>query len=129
MGGTLAAIEAGFQQRHIQEAAYQRLRAVEADDSVVVGVNRFVDDAWATPPLQRIDPDEELRQVERVRTARSSRDAGAADRALRGLAEAATGTDNLVPCLIEAARAGATLGEMSDTLRAQWGEHRERVTI
>ncbi len=129
MGGTLAAIEAGYQQRHIQEAAYRRQRAVETGEAVVIGVNAFVDDAWSVPPLQRIDPDEERRQVARVQAARAGRDGAAWRRALDRLREAARGTDNLVPLLIEAVRAGATLGEMSDVLRAAWGEHRESVTI
>jgi len=129
MGGTLAAIEAGYQQRHIQEAAYQRQRAVETGEAVVVGVNAFVDDAWSVPPLQRIDPDEERRQVARVQAARAERDGAAWGRALDRLGQAARGTDNLVPLLIDAVRAGATLGEMSDVLRAAWGEHRESVTI
>jgi len=129
MGGTLAAIEAGYQQRHIQEAAYQRQRAVETGEAVVVGVNAFVDDAWSVPPLQRIDPDEERRQVARVQAARAERDGAAWGRALDRLGQAARGADNLVPLLIDAVRTGATLGEMSDVLRAAWGEHRESVTI
>jgi methylmalonyl-CoA mutase N-terminal domain/subunit len=129
MGGTLAAIAAGYQQRHIQEAAYLRQRAVETGDAIVVGVNRFVDDAWATPPLQRIDPQEERRQVERVRALRAGRNPVLVDAALARVAGAARGTDNLVPRLIEAVRAQATLGEMSNVLREAWGEHQEGVTI
>jgi methylmalonyl-CoA mutase N-terminal domain/subunit len=129
MGGTLAAIEAGYQQRQIQEAAYQRQRAIETGEAVVVGVNAFVDDAWSVPPLQRIDPQDERRQVARVQAARAERDGAAWGRALDRLGEAARGADNLVPLLIDAVRAGATLGEMSDVLRAAWGEHREFVTI
>jgi methylmalonyl-CoA mutase, N-terminal domain len=129
IGGTLAAIEAGYQQRQIQESAYRRQRAVESGESVVVGVNAFVDDAWHAPPLQRIDPDEEQRQVERVRRLRAGRDPRVWRQATLTLAEAARGTGNLMPPLIEAARAGATLGELSDVLRAEWGEHRESVTV
>src|SRR4029077_9239175 len=64
MGGTLAAIERGFQQREIQEAAYRVQRAIESNDQIVVGVNRFRDDEIATPSLQKIDPDGERRQIE-----------------------------------------------------------------
>ena len=77
MGGTLAAIEGGFQQRQIQEAAYRVQRAIESGDQVVVGVNRFRDDEVTTPPLHRIDPDGERRQVERVRRVRAERSAEA----------------------------------------------------
>jgi methylmalonyl-CoA mutase N-terminal domain/subunit len=129
LGGTLAAIEAGFQQRQIQESAYRRQRAIESGEAVVVGVNAFVDDAWSAPPLQRIDPDEERRQVERVRRVRAQRDPFAWGRAMDRLAAVARGPENLMPALIDGARAWATLGEMSDVLRTAWGEHRESVTI
>ena len=92
MGGALAAIEAGYQQRQIQEAAYAVQRRIESGEQVVVGVNRFVDDAVASPPLQRIDPEAEREQVERVRRVRAERDAAACERALAALGEAAAGT-------------------------------------
>ena len=129
IGGTLAAIEAGYQQRQIQEAAYRRQRAVESGDEVVVGVNRFTDGPAASPALQRIDPAEEARQVARVRQVRAGRDAEGCRRALARLGEVAGGTGNLLPPLIEAANAYATLGEMSDVLRTAWGEHRESITL
>ena len=75
MGGTLVAIERGFQQREIQEAAYRVQRAIESNDQIVVGVNKFRDDEIATPPLQKIDPDGERRQIERVRRVRAERSA------------------------------------------------------
>ena len=80
MGGTLAAIEGGFQQRQIQEAAYRVQRAIESGDQVVVGVNRFRDDEVSTPPLHRIDPEGESRQIERVRRVRAERSAAGLDR-------------------------------------------------
>jgi methylmalonyl-CoA mutase N-terminal domain/subunit len=129
IGGTLAAIEAGYQQRQIQEAAYAVQRRIEAGDQVVVGVNRFVDDVAASPPLQRIDPAAEREQVERVRRVRAARDADACERALVALAEAAAGTANLLPLIIGAVEAQATLGEISDRLRLAWGEHRELITV
>ena len=79
MGGTLAAIERGFQQREIQEAAYRVQQAIESGDQVVVGVNRFRDDEIHTPPIQRIDPDGERRQIERVQRVRAERSADAWD--------------------------------------------------
>ena len=129
MGGTLAAIEAGYQQRQIQESAYRRQRAVESGDEIVVGVNRFVDGPAVAPPLQRIDPEEEGRQVERLRRVRAERDGATWQHAIERLAEVARGEENVMPALIDAVHAQATLGEMSDALRAVWGEHREAITI
>jgi methylmalonyl-CoA mutase, N-terminal domain len=129
LGGTLAAIEAGFQQRQIQEAAYRVQQEVERGDRIVVGVNRYRDERTVTPPLQRIDPEGERRQVEAVRAVRARRDAGAWERSLARLEAAARGDENLLPALIDAVRAYATVGEISDRLRLAWGEHRELVTV
>jgi methylmalonyl-CoA mutase N-terminal domain/subunit len=131
MGGTLAAIEGGFQQRQIQESAYRVQAAIERGDLVVVGVNKYRDDAAVAAPtkIQRIDPEGERRQVERVRRVRAERDPAAWDAALRRLEDAAGGDENLLPPLIEAVEAYATVGEISDRLRATWGEHRELITV
>jgi methylmalonyl-CoA mutase N-terminal domain/subunit len=129
MGGTLAALDAGFQQRQIQEAAYRTQRAIDAGDQVVVGVNRFRDEATSTPPTQRIDPEGERQQVEGLRRVRAERDPGAWADALRRVDEAARGTDNLLPPIIEAVKAYATVGEIADHLRAAWGVHRELITV
>jgi methylmalonyl-CoA mutase N-terminal domain/subunit len=129
LGGTLAAIEGGFQQRQIQESSYQVQRAIEDGSQVVVGVNRFQDEGHRTPSLQRIDPDGERRQVEGLRRVRAERDPVAWDAALRRVGECARGDENLMPALIEAVRAYATVGEISDRLRTVWGEHRELVTV
>ncbi|MFL5726746.1 MAG: methylmalonyl-CoA mutase [Chloroflexota bacterium] len=130
MGGTLAAIEAGFQQRQIQESAYRVQAAIERGDQVVVGVNKFQDAAGAASPrLQRIDPEGERRQVERVRRVRDERDGAAWEAALRRLEDCARSEENLLPALIEAVEAYATVGEISDRLRAAWGEHRELITV
>jgi methylmalonyl-CoA mutase N-terminal domain/subunit len=131
IGGTLAAIEGGFQQRQVQESAYRVQQAIERGDEVVVGVNRFRDDdaRRAGPPLQRIDPEGERRQVERVRRLRADRDPGAWAAALARLDAAARGDENLLPPLIDAVRAYATVGEISDRLRTAWGEHRELITV
>jgi methylmalonyl-CoA mutase N-terminal domain/subunit len=130
-GGTLAAIEAGFQQRQIQESAYRVQQAIEAGDQVVVGVNRFRDEAGLSVPrpIQRIDPEGERRQIERVRRVRTERDAAAWEAALGRLEECARGGENLMPAMIEAVRAYATVGEISDRLRTAWGEHRELITV
>ena len=131
MGGTLAAIEAGFQQRQIQESAYRVQQAIERGDLIVVGVNKFRDDeaGQVAPPIQRIDPDGERRQIERVRRVRSERDAAAWSVALDRLEAAARGNDNLLPPIIDAVKAYATVGEISDRLRAAFGVHRELITV
>ncbi len=130
-GGTLAAIEAGFQQRQIQESAYRVQQAIEAGDQVVVGVNRFRDEAGLSvpPPIQRIDPEGERRQIERVRRVRAERDDAVWEAALGRLEECARGGENLMPAMIDAVRAYATVGEISDRLRTAWGEHRELITV
>jgi methylmalonyl-CoA mutase, N-terminal domain len=129
MGGALAAIEAGYQQRQIQEAAYRVQREVESEERVVVGVNRFRDDPVPSPELQRIDPAGEREQVERVRRLRAERDEAAWSAALERLERAAGTDENLLPLIIEAVKADATLGEISDRLRVAWGEHRELITV
>ena len=129
MGGALAAIDAGFQQRQIQEAAYRVQREVEAGDRIVVGVNRFRDDEIHTPDLQRIDPAGEQELVDRVRRLRATRDADAWERALDRLTGAAATDENLLPLIVDAVKARATLGEISDRLRVAFGEHRELITV
>jgi methylmalonyl-CoA mutase N-terminal domain/subunit len=130
IGGTLAAIEAGFQQRQIQESAYRVQREVEAGERIVVGVNRHRDEAAGTPPpIQRIDPAAERRQVDGLRRVRAERDPAAWEAALRRLDEAARAGENVMAPLIEAVKAYATVGELSDRLRIAWGEHRELITV
>jgi methylmalonyl-CoA mutase N-terminal domain/subunit len=129
MGGAIAAIDAGYQQRQIQDAAYRVQREVERGDRIVVGVNRFTDDEVVTPALQRIDPALEQEQVARLQVLRAERDRQAWTAALDHLGAVARSSDNIVPAIIEAVKARATLGEISDQLRAVWGEHRELVTV
>jgi methylmalonyl-CoA mutase N-terminal domain/subunit len=130
MGGTLAAIEGGFQQRQIQEAAYRVQREIERGDRIVVGVNKFRDEGEeARPPVMRIDPEGERRQVEGLRRVRAERDPAAWAAALRRLEDEARGDGNLLPPIIEAVAAYATVGEISDRLRAAWGVHRELITV
>jgi len=129
LGGTLAAMAHGYQQRQIQESAYRVQREVEAGERVVVGVNRYVDGGASAPPLQRIDPEAERGQIETVRRVRAERDPGAWEASLGRLADVARGGENLLPAMIEAVGAYATLGEISDALRLAWGEHRELITV
>jgi len=129
MGGALAAIDGGFQQRQIQEAAYRVQREVEAGERIVVGVNKFRDDEVHTPDLQRIDPAGERELVERVHRLRETRDAVAWETALDRLTTAAATNENLMPLIVDAVKARATLGEISDRLRVAFGEHRELITV
>ncbi len=129
MGGAIAAIEAGFQQRNIQDSAYRAQRRIESGESVVVGVNRYQDEETVSPPIMRIDPAAEGEQVARLRAFRARRDPEAWAMAMSRLGAAAAGTHNLVPALIDAVKAGGTLGEVSDQLRETWGRHRELVTL
>src|SRR5918994_139501 len=97
MGGTLVAIERGFQQREIQESAYRVQQAIERGEQIVVGVNRFRDEETTTPAIQRIDPEGERRQVERVAAVRAARSEAEWSAALDSLAAAAAGEENLMP--------------------------------
>jgi methylmalonyl-CoA mutase N-terminal domain/subunit len=125
MGGTLKAIEAGFIQGEIQNAAFEYQQAVERGDNVVVGVNRFRMDENRPLATFRVDPATERAQVDRLRQVRASRDAASVKNSLDRLEQAARGTDNLLPLILEAASVYATLGEMSDRLKSVFGEYRE----
>jgi methylmalonyl-CoA mutase N-terminal domain/subunit len=130
LGGPLAAIEAGYQQRRIQESAYRAQAEIERGDRIVVGVNRFRDEeAVLAHEIQRIDPEGERRQIVGVQRLRAERDPAAWEAALRRLEDTAQAGENLLPALIEAVEAYATVGEISDRLRIAWGEHRELITV
>jgi methylmalonyl-CoA mutase N-terminal domain/subunit len=129
LGGTLRAIESGYIQREIQEAAYRYQRAVETNDAVVVGVNRFQTEEDSTTPTLRVDPATERAQVERLRALRARRDGDASESALARLEEAARGTENLLPRILACVEAHATVGEISHRLRRVWGEYREALTV
>jgi len=124
-GGALSAIESGFVQRAIQDAAYQDQRAVDCGDRVVVGVNRFVTDAAPAIEVLRVDPGVERRQIERLREVRASRSESCWRDAIGRIGAAARDGSNLMPVVIEAVQAKATVGEISDALRAAFGEYRE----
>jgi methylmalonyl-CoA mutase, N-terminal domain len=125
LGGTLAAIESGFIQREIQDAAYQAQQRIDSGENVVVGVNRYVSQEPQAIDTLQIDPEMEARQIERVRRVRASRDPNTWRAALDAVSAAARGTDNLVPPIIAAVEAHATVGEISDAMRAVFGEHKE----
>jgi methylmalonyl-CoA mutase, N-terminal domain len=125
LGGTLAAIESGFIQREIQDAAYRAQQKIDSGDTVVVGVNRYSTDEDAAIDVLRIDPEVETRQIERVRKVRAARDERAWRESLKTIETAARGGDNLVPHVVRAVEARATVGEISDAMRTVFGEHRE----
>jgi methylmalonyl-CoA mutase N-terminal domain/subunit len=124
LGGMVAAVERGFPQREIQEAAFRFQKAVERKDKVIVGVNEYVMDEKPHPILY-IDESAAEQQLAGVAALKASRDAGRVQGALEELKRAARGTDNLMYPILEASRAYATLGEMCDALREVWGEYQE----
>jgi methylmalonyl-CoA mutase N-terminal domain/subunit len=124
IGGTLRAIETGFIQNEIQNAAYDYQRDIESGARIVVGVNRFRQEE-RTAPSFRLDPALEREQVERLRQVRASRSPALVAEKLAALEQAARGADNLMPPIFDAADAYATVGEISDRLRNVFGEYRE----
>jgi|YNPNPStandDraft_1061719.scaffolds.fasta_scaffold00774_16 methylmalonyl-CoA mutase N-terminal domain/subunit len=129
MGGSPAAIEQGFIQREIQDAAYRYQKDIESGDRVIVGVNRFQTDEAPLRGLLRVDPAVRDRQTERLKEIRAKRDAGRVQRQLASLREAARGKENLMPPILECVRAQATLGEICDVLREVFGEYQASVTF
>jgi methylmalonyl-CoA mutase, N-terminal domain len=124
MGGAVAAIEAGWIQDEIHEAAFRIQQQVETGDRVVVGVNRYEEAEQEPVELQRIDEEQVRLHAERLRELRQGRDSGAVERALKEVEETARGTENLLYPMREALQARATLGEVSDALRRVFGEYR-----
>jgi methylmalonyl-CoA mutase N-terminal domain/subunit len=129
IGGTLKAIERGYIQQEIQNAAYEYQKAVDDLEAVVVGVNAFTIEEEKEIPLQRIDESLERKQVERVKALRAKRDQTRWQAAIKQVEETARGTGNLMPVIIEAVEAHATVGEISDAMRRVYGEYHETVVI
>jgi methylmalonyl-CoA mutase N-terminal domain/subunit len=123
MGGALKAIERGFQQNEIADAAYSHQKAVEANEQIVVGVNAFREDGATETEVLAVDPRSETEQVERLRALRARRDATKANAARSALAAQASGDGNLMPAILECVKADVTLGEIADTLRGVFGEY------
>jgi methylmalonyl-CoA mutase N-terminal domain/subunit len=124
MGGMVAAIEKGYPQREIERRAYEHQQAVERKERIVVGVNAYVIDEPHPAELLRVDPALEREQVARLRAVRERRDGGAAESARARLDAAARGGENLLPRIVDAVKVKVTVGEIADTLRAVFGEHR-----
>lgn len=128
MGGAVGALEQGFQQGEIAEAAYAHQRAVESGAVKVVGVNAYREDGESSIDGLAIDPNAEAEQIERLREFRAARDAARAAAALEALRVDASADRNLMPPILEAVRAQATLGEIADCLRAVFGEYRAEAS-
>ncbi|HEX8599800.1 MAG TPA: methylmalonyl-CoA mutase family protein [Chloroflexia bacterium] len=129
LGGTLRAIEEGFPQSEIQEAAYRWQNEVDGGERVIVGVNRYVSDDTDTTEIHRVDPTLQARQIEGLRALKSERDSATVSSNLERLRNAAEANENLMPFIIDCAQGFVTLGEISDTLRAVFGEYRERRLV
>jgi methylmalonyl-CoA mutase N-terminal domain/subunit len=123
----VAAIEQNMPQREIADAAYRYQQEVEAEERVVVGVNRYLAESEDQISILRIDPDLERKQIERLSAFKAGRDSAAVERRIASLAEAASVEDrNLMPVIVDAVRDGVTLGEICDTWRHVWGTWREQ---
>jgi methylmalonyl-CoA mutase N-terminal domain/subunit len=125
LGGVLPAINAGFFQREIQEAAYRYQREIDADDRYIVGVNAYDDDEPINIPLLEMDPEGYRRQASRLKRLRDERDNAAVGQALDRLRIACEGTENTMPYILDAVRQYATLGEIVDVMRAVFGTYQE----
>jgi methylmalonyl-CoA mutase, N-terminal domain len=129
MGGMLKVIERGYVQQEIQNAAYEYQQAVDRQEAVVVGVNRFQIEQEHAVPILRIDPALEPRQVERLRALRANRNAETWHAAIRAVEDTARSGENLMPRILAAVEANATVGEISDAMRKVYGEYKEAVVI
>jgi methylmalonyl-CoA mutase N-terminal domain/subunit len=123
MGGMLTAIEKGYVQEEIAESAYAYQKAIEREDKVVIGVNRFKDEEKLTIDTLKVDPGVEKEQVDRLKALKAERDGEAVQRTLAAVKKAAIEGDNLVPHVLEAVKSSATLGEICDVLRGEFGEY------
>jgi methylmalonyl-CoA mutase N-terminal domain/subunit len=125
MGGVLKAIEKGFFQQEIANAAYRYQKEIDSKKRIMVGVNEFTEEEHIDIPILKMDPEGEKRQFKRLRDLRKNRDAGKYDAALSKLEKAAEGQENLMPFILEAVKAHATLGETCNVLRSVFGEYDE----
>ena len=123
MGGAVAAVEKGFIQREIQDSAYRYQRAVENEERIVVGVNKFQTEDVKPSNLLRVDPAVGERQIEKLKKLRAKRDQNAVDQSIEALIKAAKSDENLMPPIIEAVRIYTTLGEICGALRSVFGEY------
>ena len=129
MGGAVAAIESGYMQREIQEAAWRYQQEVDRGERIIVGVNKFQLDGEEPQPIFRVDPEVERAQVQRLRAVKRERDDGAVAASLSRLRDAPAGDENLLPSILEAVKAYATVGEMCGVLREVFGDYQPPSVI
>jgi methylmalonyl-CoA mutase N-terminal domain/subunit len=129
LGGMLRAIESGYVQREIQKAAYEYQQSVEQNKRVIVGVNRYRTEHQEPIPILRIDPAVEQEQIERLRALRARRDAARSSKAIAEVESRARSGENLLPAILAAVEAYATVGEISDAMRRVFGEHQETLAL
>jgi methylmalonyl-CoA mutase N-terminal domain/subunit len=126
LGGIVRAVEDGYPQREIANAAYQFQRQVDTRQRSIVGVNKYVTNGEGDKiPLLKIDYEVERSQIERIKKLKATRDRAAAERAIDGVKRAAAGDANLVEAVLAAVKQNVTIGEVSDVFRQVWGEHRD----
>lgn len=129
LGGAVKGIEAGYQQREIHNAAFDYQQAVESKREIIVGVNDFMLASEQPPDVLRIDPALERQQAAKVAAVRAERNQASANKALAAVTAAARDGTNVMPRILDAVRAYATLGEISDAMREVFGEYRPSVTL
>jgi methylmalonyl-CoA mutase N-terminal domain/subunit len=129
MGGMIPAIERGFPQTEIANASYEYQRAIETGEQVIVGVNKFTEKDEKPIELLQIDESAERRQVERLRALKAKRSSAAVETALSNLKRAAEGTENTMPFILDAVRAYATVGEISQAFREVFGSYTETSVL
>jgi len=129
LGGAVEAISRGFQQKEIQDSAYAYQRAIEKDEIVIVGVNKFTVQEGAPQGLLRVKEEVEINQKKALAKIKEARDGVRVEATLKALEQAARGTDNLMPFIIDAVKCYATLGEIADVMRGVFGVHRETVVL
>ena len=129
LGGAVAAIEQGFQQREIQESSYRQQKDIEEDRTTVVGVNKFVSSSPEIPELLRVNPELENKQRERLAKVKKNRDNGKVTKVLKNLEEVAHSSDNTIPVFIDCVEAYASIGEICDVLRKVFGTQKEYLVF
>ncbi|MBU1652462.1 methylmalonyl-CoA mutase, partial [bacterium] len=127
MGGSVPAIEQGFFQTEIAAAAYRAQLAIEKEEQIIVGVNKYKADFESPHEILKVDPKVGLDQAKRLQELRSTRDQSRVNELLSRIESAARGNDNLMPVILAAVRRYATLGEISDVLRNCWGEYQSEA--
>jgi methylmalonyl-CoA mutase N-terminal domain/subunit len=129
LGGAVEAISRGFQQKEIQDSAYAYQRSIEKQETIIVGVNKFTVEEGAPQGLLRVKEEVEVNQKKALAKIKESRDPARVEATLKALEQAAKGSDNLMPFILDAVKSYATLGEIANVMRGVFGVHRETVVL